>query len=271
MEISGSQMSGFEVPSPPRERQVAIADYLDRETAQIDTLIGKQEELIATLRERRAASVTAASSETERSVRIRRVVTRIRQGWSPNCESIPADGLTEWGVLKVGCSNTGQFDAQENKRLPAEESPRPEHAIEVGEIVLSRSNTRELVGLPAVVETSYPRLLLSDLTYGLTVSSEVVPPYVALAMRSHKTRSDVAAAAKGTSPSMQKLSQSDVLNLVIPFPPLHEQRAIVARLDAETAKIDALIAKAEQFIALSKERRAALITAAVTGQLDIAA
>jgi type I restriction enzyme S subunit len=55
----------------------------------------------------------------------------------------------------------------------------------------------------------------------------------------------------------------------IPLPPLDEQRRIVAQLDEQTAKIDNLIAKAERFIVLAKERRAALITAAVTGQLDV--
>jgi type I restriction enzyme S subunit len=55
----------------------------------------------------------------------------------------------------------------------------------------------------------------------------------------------------------------------IPLPPLDEQRRIVAYLDDETAKIDALIAETERFIELSKERRSALITAAVTGQIDV--
>ncbi|MCV7487024.1 restriction endonuclease subunit S, partial [Micrococcus luteus] len=55
----------------------------------------------------------------------------------------------------------------------------------------------------------------------------------------------------------------------IPVPPPAEQREIADHLDRETAKIDALIAKAERFIELAQERRAALITAAVTGQIEI--
>ena len=54
-----------------------------------------------------------------------------------------------------------------------------------------------------------------------------------------------------------------------PFPPLDEQRRIVAYLDEQTAKIDALIAETERFIELARERRSALITAAVTGQIDV--
>ncbi len=68
-----------------------------------------------------------------------------------------------------------------------------------------------------------------------------------------------------------QLSLGDVRDLEVPAPPLPEQRAIANQLDRETAKIDALIAKAERFIELAQERRAALITAAVTGQLEIPA
>jgi type I restriction enzyme S subunit len=52
-------------------------------------------------------------------------------------------------------------------------------------------------------------------------------------------------------------------------PPLNEQKRIVAHLDEHTAKIDRLIAKAERFIELSTERRTALITSAVTGQIAV--
>lgn len=68
---------------------------------------------------------------------------------------------------------------------------------------------------------------------------------------------------------MPKISQAVLRKLQVPHIPLAEQRALQTSIAAETAKIDALIAKAEEHIALAQERRAALITAAVTGQLDI--
>lgn len=65
------------------------------------------------------------------------------------------------------------------------------------------------------------------------------------------------------------INADKVRSLRIPAPPATEQRQIADYLDRETAKIDTLIAKVEQHIALAKERRAALITAAVTGQIDV--
>jgi type I restriction enzyme S subunit len=65
------------------------------------------------------------------------------------------------------------------------------------------------------------------------------------------------------------VAASDVRAIVLPLPPLSEQARIVAYLDDQTAKIDSLIAETEKFIELARERRAALITAAVTGQIDV--
>ncbi len=68
---------------------------------------------------------------------------------------------------------------------------------------------------------------------------------------------------------MQNISQADILNLPMDLPCVDEQRHITAYLDGQTAKIDTLIAETERFIELSRERRSALITAAVTGQVDV--
>ena len=67
----------------------------------------------------------------------------------------------------------------------------------------------------------------------------------------------------------RRIKQNDLDNLPLPIPPIDEQLEIVEHINEQTAQIDALIAKAEEHIALAKERRSALITAAVTGQIDI--
>ncbi len=69
--------------------------------------------------------------------------------------------------------------------------------------------------------------------------------------------------------TMAKISQGHIKDWFVLIPPLPEQQAIVAYLDAETAKIDALITEAEKAIALLKERRSAIISAAVTGKIDV--
>ena len=73
----------------------------------------------------------------------------------------------------------------------------------------------------------------------------------------------------GIRPAQWRLYWDRLGLIEVPVPALGDQREIADHLDRETAKIDALIAKAERFIDLAQERRAALITAAVTGQIEI--
>ncbi len=134
---------------------------------------------------------------------------------------------------------------------------------------MSRSNTKDLVGAAAVVVGEYPRLLLSDLTYGITLSDDVNPAFVAYALRSPDVRAQISAASKGMSHSMQKISQRDIRELRVRVPTLSEQRRVAEYLDEQTRKIDTLILETERFVDLARERRAALITAAVTGQIDV--
>lgn len=267
-QLTSGTLRNLRFAMPPPEEQWAIADYLDRETARIDTLIEEQQRLIEMLRERRTAVIAHATSQGK-DVEFRRVIAVLRQGWSPNCENWPADGVADWGVLKVGCANTGRFERAENKRLPDEEIPRPEFAVRRDELVMSRSNTKDLVGAAAVVDGDYPRLLLSDLTYGISLTADADPAFVAYALAAPSMRAQISAASKGMSHSMQKISQRDIRELRVRLPALPEQQRIAASLAEQTAKIDGLIAETERFIELSKERRAALITAAVTGQIDV--
>ncbi len=266
--VSATDIRNFSSPVPPLDEQRAIADFLDRETARIDTLIEEQQRLIELLHERRSSALAQCTTSGD-PIPLGRVLTHIRQGSSPTCEPWPADGIDEWAVLKVGCSNTGRFQALENKRLPDTTAPQPENAVLNGEIVMSRSNTKELVGCASVVDRPYPRLLLSDLTYGLGVGDLADNRYVAYSLASSHCRHAIASMAKGSSPSMQKISQRDVREIPLYLPSIVDQRRIVTYLDDRISKIDTLIAETEKFIDLSRERRSALITAAVTGQIDV--
>ncbi|WP_193509621.1 hypothetical protein [Cryobacterium sp. BB736] len=269
-----SAMKAIRLPLPSHTEQQAIAAYLDRETAEIDAFIADQEELIRLLTERRAATISHAVSTTSevansKLLPLRRIVTYLDQGWSPNCEPTSAEG-NGWGVLKVGCVNGGTFLPYENKALPPEENPRPEFSVRGGDILVSRGNTRELVGSAALVDRDYPQLLLSDLLYRMRVdTSRASAPYVVLALGSREARGQIEASSKGTSASMQKISQTDLRELRLWFPSLELQRQIATRVAAETAELDAAIADAREAISLSRERRAALISAAVTGKIDV--
>ena len=89
---------------------------------------------------------------------------------------------------------------------------------------------------------------------------------MAKCLNSRSVRAQIERRISGASGLAKNIGLSSVLSLKVPLPPLVEQRRIADHLDAETAKIDAMIAKAGELRALLEERRSALITATVTGQ-----
>lgn len=286
-----SEMRNIMLTLPELSEQRAIASFLDRETAKIDKLIVEQEKLIALLAEKRQAAISHAVTRGLNTnapmkdssvgwlgevpahwevVRIKRVIVSIEQGWSPQCENFPISSPDEWGVLKVGCVNGGVFRPIENKKLPPELEPVPAYSLKCGDLLISRANTRELVGSAAEVETDFDNLMLCDKLYRLKLNkTRCTPSYLAAYLGTPQARSQIELEATGASSSMLNIGQSAILDLPAPMPSVTEQNEIQEFLRTETARLDALNTVAERVIGLLRERRSALIAAAVTGQIDV--
>ncbi len=288
--LGGDTIRAGLFPTPPLEEQRAIAAFLDKETASIDGLVAKKERLIELLQEKRAALVTRAVTKgldpsvpmkdsgvewmgqipaSWSLVRLKHLVVRVEQGWSPLCENRQADE-DEWGVLKVGCVNGMEFDATENKALPSDLDPLEDLEIAPGDILMSRANTRLLLGSAALVQSVRPRLLLCDKLYRIRVRPELVlPRFLVHAFSSLLSRFQFEREATGASASMQNISQQMILELLVPCSPLEEQHRIVEVVARNTARLSGLIEKVGHAVARLKELRTALISAAVTGKIDV--
>jgi len=279
------------VSIPGETTQRMIGDYLDRETAEIDALIAEKQRMLALLNEKRAAMITHAVTcglnpkvrlkpsgfdwlgDVPKHWRVERLkfhlAQRIEQGWSPVCESRPADD-DEWAVLKVGCVNGDRFNPEEHKALPADLEPEVRYEIQENDILLSRGNTLELVGSASVVPRVRPKLLLCDLLYRCRVAtSRILPEFAVHQLRSTVGRFQIEQEASGSSGSMKKIGQETIQNFVLMLPPLEEQEQILATVRAATVRIDMIRDVTTDSIRLLRERRSALITAAVTGQIPI--
>jgi type I restriction enzyme, S subunit len=203
------------------------------------------------------------------AVHVKRCLKSITQGWSPQCENFPADS-GQWGVLKVGCVNGGSFDPSENKALPSTLEPIPELSIRQGDVLVSRANTRELVGSVAVAERDYQRLMLCDKLYRLRVDEQRCDAaFLASSLSTPAARGVIEATASGASSSMLNIGQAAITGMFIAVPPLKEQQALVAFIQSEAAKIDALAEDQRRLIELLKEKRQAVISQAVTKGLNV--
>ncbi|PIF28122.1 type I restriction modification DNA specificity protein [Acidovorax sp. 56] len=144
----------------------------------------------------------------------------------------------ELGILKVSAVTWGSFRPNENKALPPSYDPKDCPRPMNGDILISRANTRELVGAPVMVHGDYPHLLLSDkLLKLLPDESAVDARYLVRALRSPSASAHFFQCAGGSSGSMTNITQSDIRSAPIYLPSLEEQRRIAAILDqAETLR-----------------------------------
>ena len=174
------------------------------------------------------------------------------------------------GVLKVGCVNGGVFRPEENKVLPPELEPLPEIGVAADDLLISRANTRELVGGAAVVDRDYAKLLLCDKLFRLRFDRGVCTPrFIGHYLATSGIRGRIELHATGASSSMVNIGQSTILELSVALPDLVEQESITTYIHQACLQIDALTADAQSATALLRERRAALISAAVTGKIDV--
>lgn len=249
---------------PPLAEQRAIADYLDRETAQIDVLIGKQNRLIETLRERRAAVVEAAFLSTPglSVTRVRNLLAQ-RPSYGVLVPTYEDDGAP---FVRVG--DLGRLTPEMSlPKIPETQSAE-----------FSRTRLRGGEVLLGVVGNMGKSVVAPEWLAGANVARAVAvlrcraDVDAALLNRWFETRRfrDQATLATGSDTAQPTLGMKDLAGFSLLWPTHGEDASrLAADLDEQTAKIDALIAKAERFIEVSKERRSALITAAVTGQIDV--
>jgi type I restriction enzyme S subunit len=288
--LNQEELKRIRVPIPPLDEQEQIAAFLDWKTGQIDALIAKKQALIEKLKEKRLAVITQAVTKgLDPSAllkdthipwlgevpkhwdikRLRFATEKIEQGWSPQCDNQPAEDEA-WGVMKVGCVNGDRFDPLENKALPLDLVPLAEYELQPKDILVSRANTKELLGSAAIVpEDVRAKLLLCDKLFRLRTVSDVDGEFLTFYLRTPTARYQYEREATGASGSMQNIGQGTLKNLVVPLPPIDEQRQICRRIKFETEKLDLLLQQSESAIARLTEYRTALITAATTGQIDV--
>lgn len=272
-------VASLPIPRPPVEDQRRIAEFLDRESAQIDELIAKQEQLISTLAERRSAVIHSALT------RGLSYSTDSRESGVYWLGPIP----TEWRVNKfsrVVRINGGQVDPREDRyasmilvapnhieketgRLLDQETAAEQGAdsgkylVKGGQVIYSKIR-------PALRKaTIAPRdCLCSADMYAMSPDPSHVREsfllYLLLSRPFTQFVTDVSSRV-----AMPKVNQEALALAYLWYPSLAEQDRIVDHLNSATEKLGDLASKAARVIEVLRERRQALISAAVTGQIDV--
>ncbi len=285
--INITPFGNLPIALPPLPEQTAIAAFLDRETGKIDALVAEQRRLMELLKEKRQAVISHAVTRglnpaaplkdsgidwlgqvpEHWEVKPVKHVCKVGNGSTPSRETPEYWGETGFPWLNSSVVNQAVVTEAEGFvteralkecHLPVIQPP----AVLVG--ITGQGRTRgmaAMLGFTATINqhVAYVKPSAAGLDVHYLLRSFEV------AYGKLRRDSEEAGATKGA------ITCEQIGNLKIPFPPLAEQTAIVAHLEQELAKFDTLTAEAQRAIDLLQERRTALISAAVTGQIDVRA
>lgn len=284
--ISQDAIGRYQIVLPPLPEQTAIAAFLDRETAKIDALVAEQQRLMELLKEKRQAVISHA----------------VTKGLNPKAPLKPSgiewlgDVPAHWDVKRIKslCSIISkgttpslvgaEFTTSGVRFLKAENvtesgvSEEPEFFIsEEAHEILSRGSLQDqdvlvviagaTTGKSAVLNKSFLPANTNQAVSYVRLKDKRFSHHVSLWLGTRLVRNWIL--LNSVQSAQPNLSMEDLGNIPIPIPPPPELSEITAFLTRETARFDTLTAEAQRAIDLLQERRTALISAAVTGQIDV--
>lgn len=282
--LSVDAIGKLRIPLPSQKEQAAIATFLERETAKIDSLIAKQEGLIELLQEKRQAVISHAVTkgldpavpmkpsgvEWLGDVPAHWVRTPIKHVLHSiiDSEHKTAQFYDDGNYMVVRTSNIKNGTLVLDDAKYTDLAGYKEWTIRGRPEPLDIIFTREApAGEACIVPSEFP-VCLGQRTVLMKADRKKLNPYYGLwSIYGGLASEFVKVLAQGST--VPHFNMSDIGNIPILLPALDEQAEIVAFLNEATAKIDTLIAKAQQAIELQKEHRTALISAAVTGKIDV--
>jgi type I restriction enzyme S subunit len=267
---------------PPRDEQRAIAAFLDRETAKIDALVAEQERLIALLKEKRQAVISHAVTKGSdpdapmqdsgvewlgtipahwTMMRLKHLTPSLTVGIVVN----PSDYVSEQGLPFIygGDIREGIIDTEHCRRISEESSRANEKTrLRAGDLLVVR------VGAPGVAAVVPPECEGGNCASVMLVRrGNFISEWLCFLLNTRVVRYQVEVVQYGAAQEQFNISHAE--DFWVPVPPVEEQSIIAEVLRTKAVGFDELSREVEENIALLVERRAALITAAVTGQIDV--
>jgi type I restriction enzyme S subunit len=277
--------AGLHICVPSLPEQAGIATFLDRETAKIDALVADYRTLIELLQEKRQAVISHAVTkgldptvpmkdsgvewlgevpEHWKVLPLKRIVsTPITDGPHETPEFL--DSGVPFVSAEAVASGSIDFEKIRGFISPADNAKYSQkYAPRVGDIYMVKSGAT--TGVAVIVETDLEFNIWSPLA-AIRCGAVAHPYFVLNAMRSRNFQESVI--LNWSYGTQQNIGMGVIENLAVPIPSITEQKDIAGFLDNVIANIDALITDAQEAITLLQERRTALISAAVTGKIDV--
>lgn len=265
LRVSSNDILKTKCVFPAFDEQKRIADYLEAKCTQIDSIIYKHERIISNLKEYYHASISESFDNDNNRTRLGNVLLAIEQGWSPSPEDTNQDN--EWNVITLSAVKNGTFHSSEVKQFVGNQNKYGHLLLSNGDFLLTRSNTRNLVGQVCIVDQVSQNTIFSDLVYRLKLNEKYIDNQFALFMfQSAFLRQQIERSAHGSSSTMVKITHKDINSWIIYLPDKKTQNAIASKLITLHEKISREIIIHEKIVAKLSDFKKALIFEVVTGK-----
>lgn len=291
--VGWEDMAALAVTLPPLKEQTQIARFLDHETARIDGLIEEQQRLIELLKEKRLAVISHAVTKGLAPtgpmkdsgvewlgevpahwdvVRLKHIKSERLNSFvdGPFGSNLKSEHFVDDGsvyVIESGFATTGVLNLSDLKLITSEhfETIRRSEACE-GDIIIAKIGAR--YGMCSILPWLDKPAVVSGNSLKLTVNNTICDPRFAVFVLQHlKERGAIEDIVNMTA--QPALSLGEMNNLPFPLPSLREQVNIVDGLVILLEALDSLSIECKKVVAFAIERRSALISAAVTGKIDV--
>lgn len=266
-----SEMKNIIIPSPPKDEQQQIANFLDNATSKIDTLIKKQTKLIELLKEKRQAVISHAvtkglkqQNNTWKEFRLDWICNLVRGNTGFKKDELLDSG--KFVALQYGKTYKVDEVNESFEFYVNEEFYKSNQVVNYGDtILISTSETIDDLGHSCFYNRSDIGLIGGEQILLKPNNDLVFGKY--LYYRSKVFSSELKKYATGLK--VFRFNIDDLKNIFISIPSIQEQQDIANYIDDKTSKIDSLLEKSNRAIELLKEKRTALISEAVTGKIDV--
>lgn len=262
--INNTGLKKIKIPVPPIETQKQIVEALDKAQKLIDAR-KEQIKLLDDLIESIFYDMFGDPVKNDKGwevTALKKHIMNIESGWSPKCNSGNAT-IGKWGVLKLSAVTGCNYDFTENKELPDNIEPKEEYEVKLGDLLITRKNTPQLVGDACYIFNTQNKLMIPDTIFRINTKSSVDKFFLLHLINNNKFKYKIKGLASGSAKSMSNISKQKLENLEIPIPPLPLQNQFAQKVEAIESQKQVM----EQSLKLMEDNYKNLMQRAFKGEL----
>ena len=283
--LSSSALADGVVPCPPHNEQLAIASYLDIETARIDGLIEEKKYLLDSLTELKSTRITEVVTGQDLaaqptgdvwlpkipkgwSLKRLKYLGQVRSGLAKGKKNDAGTTTVERPYMRVANVQDGYIDLRDVAVIEVAENEVDRYALKIGDVLMNEGGDYDKVGRGAMWEGLVEECLHQNHVFAVRLDDIEWAPWLAAVTRTSYAKFYFMNNSK-QSTNLASINQTNVKEFPVVLPPASKRDALLDTLTAELKRIDDLTQHVKRELDVLAEFRSATITDAVLGRLDV--